>query len=157
MTVEVTILRECDLNAWWLAQKSQTSFFNQWETQSKEITPHTRDFSRALNNFLEILIGSLPCLRSLWLDGVITLVMVFRQSFENQYRVLPLLNNPVPLQIGINALKACVPPASEITVEVIIRSFTYNNNNNNYDYKVQRTSCPGPCSSKLDYANPRFV
>ena len=46
----------------------------------------------------------------------------------------------VLLQIDMNALKTCFPPANEIAMEVIIRSFTYDNNN--YFYKVQRTSCP---------------
>ena len=50
--------------------------------RSKTKTNRNRDFSRALSKS-GILIVSSRCLLLLWLVGVIALVLVFRQSFEN--------------------------------------------------------------------------
>ena len=67
--------------------KDSGQFFSQWEAKPKPIAACTRDFSRALSRLqvilLGIVIGSSRCLLLLWLVGVIALVLVFRQSFEN--------------------------------------------------------------------------
>ena len=65
--------------------KDSRQFFNQWEAKSKPIAPCTRDFSRASSK-LQVIArnGSWRCLFLLWLVGVIALVLVFRQSFENR-------------------------------------------------------------------------
>ena len=67
--------------------KESCQFFNQWEAKPKAIAPCTRDFSRAsgeLQVIARFAIGSSRCLLLLWLVGVIALVLVFRQSFENR-------------------------------------------------------------------------
>ena len=69
--------------------KDSRQFFNQWEAKPKPkpIAPCTRDFSRAsseLQKLLGTVIGSWRYLFLLWLVGVIALVLVFRQSFENR-------------------------------------------------------------------------
>ena len=66
--------------------KDSPQFFNQWDEKPKPIAPCTHDFSHASSEFqvlLEIVIGSSRCLHLSWLVGVIALVLVFRQSFEN--------------------------------------------------------------------------
>ena len=59
--------------------KESHQFFNQWEAKPKPIAPCTRDYRWLLG----IVIGSSRCSFLLWLVGVIALVLVFRQSFEN--------------------------------------------------------------------------
>ena len=66
--------------------KDSRRCFNQWDAKLKPIAPCTRDFSRAsseLQVMLGIVIGSSRSSFLLWLVGVIALVLVFRQSFEN--------------------------------------------------------------------------
>ena len=67
--------------------KISRSFFSRWEAKPKPIAPGARDFSCALSKLQEIGRNSdcfiaLCCLLLLWLDGVITLVLVFWLSFE---------------------------------------------------------------------------
>ena len=68
--------------------KESRQFFNQWEAKPKPITPCACDFSPSLRAsyrwLLGIVIGSSRCSFLLWLVGVIALVLVFRQSFENR-------------------------------------------------------------------------
>ena len=69
--------------------KDSRQCFNQWEAKPKPIATCRRDFSRASSELQVIaktwtVIGSSSCLLLLWLVGVIGLVLVFRQSFENR-------------------------------------------------------------------------
>ena len=80
MTIEVTII--CLV----IGSKLSDQCFNEWETNQNQSHP-TRVIFPA-NNFLEILIGSL-------LVFVIGWSYYFFITFENQYKVLPLLNNHV--------------------------------------------------------------
>ena len=67
--------------------KESRQFFNQREAKPKPIAPCTRDFPALRASYrwlLGIVIGSLRCLFPLWLVGVVALVLVFRQSFENR-------------------------------------------------------------------------
>ena len=57
--------------------KDSRQFFNQWESKPKPIAPCTRDFSRASSE-LQVIARNCD-----WFMGVIALVLVFRQSFEN--------------------------------------------------------------------------
>ena len=68
----------------WL--KNREPFFQPMKSKPKLIAPSTRDFSRALSDYvyLGIKIGPSRCLLLLWLAGVIILILVFRQSFENR-------------------------------------------------------------------------
>ena len=103
----------------WL--KTLGPVFQRMRNKSKPITPHTRDFSRALNNFLEILIGSLRFLLSLWLDGVITFLLHLKTSIRfypfwtTTSMILPPTISAVLHQFDMNAIKVCVPPANEIS------------------------------------------
>lgn len=91
-------------------------FFNEWETNQNQSHP-TRVIFPA-NNFLEILIGSLRFLLSLWLDGVITFLLHLKTSIRfypfwttTSMILLPTIS-AVLLQIDMNAIKVCVPPAN---------------------------------------------
>ena len=68
--------------------KTSPQFFNQWEAKPKPIAPCTRDLSRALSKSQviakRILIGWSRCVLLLRLVRVITLVLVFHQSFGNR-------------------------------------------------------------------------
>jgi len=68
--------------------KDSRQFFSQWEAKPKPIVPCTRDFSHALTKF-QVIARNCDWLIALsgpvvWLVGVIALVLVFRQSFENR-------------------------------------------------------------------------
>ena len=67
--------------------KDSRQFFNQWEVKPKPIAPCTRDFSRASSE-LQVIARNFDWFMALfvllWLVKVITLVLVFRQSFENR-------------------------------------------------------------------------
>ena len=68
-------------------RKRLRQYFNQWESKQKPIALCTRDFSRASSELQVIArncIGSSRCLLLLWLVGVIALVLVLQQSFENR-------------------------------------------------------------------------
>ena len=60
----------------WL--KDSRQFFNQWE-----LKPEPSEFERVTDNYYELRLVHRR-LRLLWLVGVIALVLVFRQSFENR-------------------------------------------------------------------------
>ena len=67
--------------------KGSRQFFNQWDAKPNPIAPCTRDFSRALSEIQIIATNrdwfvALPA-PVLWLVGLIALVLVFQQSFEN--------------------------------------------------------------------------
>ena len=69
--------------------KDSRQFFNQWEAKPKSIAPCTRDLSRASSE-LHVIARNCDwglCLLLLWLVGVIALVLVFRQSFENRSKI----------------------------------------------------------------------
>ena len=78
--------------------KEPRQFFNQWEAKPKRIAlcifPALRASYRWL---LGIVIGSSRRLFLLWLVGVISLVLVFRQSFENRCN-----NNEINRQYDLN-------------------------------------------------------
>ena len=61
--------------------KNLAPVFNQRE--AKPITSCMQDFSRVLSSLLGILIGVSCCLQLVQLVRVITLALVFQQSFEN--------------------------------------------------------------------------
>ena len=71
----------------WL-KKYRVNFFNWWEATPKAMAPCTRNFfSRALSQ-LQVISRNSDCLIMLflcllWLIGVITLILIFWQSFEN--------------------------------------------------------------------------
>ena len=80
----------CNENAAIEYLKDSRQFFNQWEAKPKPIAPCTRYFSGAMGELqviARIAIGSSRCLLLLWLVGVIALVLVFRQSFENHSKI----------------------------------------------------------------------
>ena len=68
--------------------KDSRQFLSQWEAKPKPIAPCIRVIFPAVwasfGSLLRIVIGSSRCLPLLWLVGVIALVLVFRQSFENR-------------------------------------------------------------------------
>ena len=85
MTVESKCVIAIDTLSDWL--KDSRQFFNQWEAKAKPIVPCTRDFPALRASYrwlLGIVIGSSRCSFLLWLVGIIALVLVFRQSFENR-------------------------------------------------------------------------
>ena len=53
----------------------------------KGLLRRARDSYRALSELQIIVIGSSRCLVLLWLVGVIALVLLFRQSFENRSNI----------------------------------------------------------------------
>ena len=63
-------------------------FYNQWEAKPKSIATCTCNFSRALSSdyrrLQRILISLSHCSLLLWLVGVITLALIFQQSFKNR-------------------------------------------------------------------------
>ena len=68
--------------------KDSRQFFNQWEAKPKSIAPCTHDFSRASSE-LQVIARNCDWFIALFLFllslvGVIALVLVFRQSFENR-------------------------------------------------------------------------
>ena len=95
MTVEsITWLRLLRLV---IGLKDSRQFFSQWESKPKPIAPRTRDFSRGSCE-LQVIARDCDWFRALlflfWLVGVIALVLVFRQSFENRsnsYRAFTVL------------------------------------------------------------------
>ena len=85
----ITWLRSLPLVIDW---KDPRPFFNQWEAKPKPIAPYTRHFYSALSELQVISRNcdcSSHCLLPLWLVGVIALVLVFRQSFENRAKQEP--------------------------------------------------------------------
>ena len=74
-----------------IGSKDSRQFFNQWDAKPKPIAPCTRDFPAlraSYRLFVGIVIGSSRWLLLLWLVGVVVLVLVFRQSFENRSMTL---------------------------------------------------------------------
>ena len=70
--------------------KDWRQFFNQWQAKPNPIAPCTRDFSRASSE-LQVIARNCDWFMALffplWLIGVIALVLVFRQSFENRSKM----------------------------------------------------------------------
>lgn len=68
--------------------KVSRQFFNQKYAKQRPIAPHTRDFTRDLREKLQVtartLIGSSLSLLPLQLVRVISLILGFRQLFENR-------------------------------------------------------------------------
>ena len=62
--------------------KDSRQFFNQWDAKPKPIAPCTLDLSRASSE-LHVIARNCDWFIA-WLVGVIALVLVFRQSFENR-------------------------------------------------------------------------
>ena len=74
-----------------IAFKISHEFFNRWEAKPKPIAPCTRDFSRALSK-LDVIARSSDWLIAQFAPVVVGrnnyLVLVFRQSLENSFRVM---------------------------------------------------------------------
>ena len=91
--IRVSLLLHCF--ALWLVDKIRTTFSaNEKQNPNQSWLPHTHFPALGVGNMLRILIGSLRCLRLLWLVRVVVLFSLLRHSIKNRSIVQCYLNSP---------------------------------------------------------------